>query len=607
MSSNSTPGWYDQKVPTTAEWNASYAVKVDATNGYAANLFVDGLLLDHMPIGPDEAATKGYVDQQTGSGSGFIPEAPIDTSTYGRLNQAWNAVLPITGGSLTGTLTLAADPTVALGAATKGYADLKLALTGGTLTGPLLLAADPTAAMQPATKQYVDTKAPLGGPYMPLSGGTATGLINAPYFAATASLGGTQWGVQGAYIGWNYNTGTGFNGGTDFINSHGLGSGGFAWYDTASSSGATPVLLMSIRASTGVLTVNAGANFGGPVGLPADPSTALQAVTKQYVDNHAPLGGPYLALSGGTLTGALTLAADPTAALQPVTLQYYNAHLPTVPVASSTPPVMDGAAAVGVGPTWARADHVHPSDTSRLALTGGTLTGPLIQAADPVAALGTATKQYVDLKAPLASPALTGTPTAPTAVAGTSNTQIATTAFVLGSVAASGITYDARGNVGFHTTPPVNAATYGTAGSWLFFWGMTTANFVSNLYYDGTGWRYLTAAEGWVTQQLPGSVTWAHAPSGAAGAVATVTNQMTLDSAGNLGVAGVITAGSSVSATYLHTGGTVDGSYIHSTGNIQADESKDAEESAGEARQKERVAQVVVHGLGVEDGDGGIE
>jgi hypothetical protein len=39
------------------------------------------------------------------------------------------------------------------------------------------------------------------------------------------------------------------------------------------------------------------------------------------------------------------------------------------------------------------------------------------------------------LKAPLASPALTGTPTAPTATAGTNTTQIATTAFVTGAVA----------------------------------------------------------------------------------------------------------------------------------------------------------------------------
>src|SRR6059058_5290082 len=42
------------------------------------------------------------------------------------------------------------------------------------------------------------------------------------------------------------------------------------------------------------------------------------------------------------------------------------------------------------------------------------------------------------LKAPLASPALTGTPTAPTATAGTNTTQIATTAFVTAAVSGGG-------------------------------------------------------------------------------------------------------------------------------------------------------------------------
>lgn len=65
--------------------------------------------------------------------------------------------------------------------------------------------------------------------------------------------------------------------------------------------------------------------------------------------------------------------------------------------AGSESPVMDGAAAAGASTRWARADHVHPSDTSR---------------------------------APLASPALTGTPTAPTPAAGDRSTKIATTAFM---------------------------------------------------------------------------------------------------------------------------------------------------------------------------------
>ena len=65
---------------------------------------------------------------------------------------------------------------------------------------------------------------------------------------------------------------------------------------------------------------------------------------------------------------------------------------------------MDGTAAVGTETAFARGDHRHPTDTSR---------------------------------APLASPGLTGTPTAPTAAAGTNTTQIATTAFVKTAIEAA--------------------------------------------------------------------------------------------------------------------------------------------------------------------------
>ena len=42
----------------------------------------------------------------------------------------------------------------------------------------------------------------------------------------------------------------------------------------------------------------------------------------------------------------------------------------SVPAASSSSPLMDGTAAVGTGTTFARADHVHPTDTSRQPVTG---------------------------------------------------------------------------------------------------------------------------------------------------------------------------------------------------------------------------------------------
>ena len=79
----------------------------------------------------------------------------------------------------------------------------------------------------------------------------------------------------------------------------------------------------------------------------------------------------------------------------------YIKNKPSIPTATTTTPKMDGTAAVGSETKWARGDHVHPTDTSR---------------------------------APITSPDFQGTPTAPTATAGTNTTQIATTAFVKNAV-----------------------------------------------------------------------------------------------------------------------------------------------------------------------------
>lgn len=69
----------------------------------------------------------------------------------------------------------------------------------------------------------------------------------------------------------------------------------------------------------------------------------------------------------------------------------------------SATPSMDGTASTGTSKRFAAEDHVHPTDTTL---------------------------------APKASPALTGTPTAPTATTGTATTQIATTEFVANTVGA---------------------------------------------------------------------------------------------------------------------------------------------------------------------------
>jgi hypothetical protein len=89
-----------------------------------------------------------------------------------------------------------------------------------------------------------------------------------------------------------------------------------------------------------------------------------------------------------------------------------------VALPSGNNPLMNGAAAPGVGALISRDDHIHPTDTSRasvayvdaadsanaaaaaakVAKAGDTMTGPLILNADPTNTLGAATKQYVDNK-----------------------------------------------------------------------------------------------------------------------------------------------------------------------------------------------------------------
>lgn len=75
------------------------------------------------PTNPLHAATKQYVDLRTGAG--YISDAPIDSKTYGRAGGLWAQVLPITGGTLTGNLAVAA-PSIVLGVNATAYPTLFL-------------------------------------------------------------------------------------------------------------------------------------------------------------------------------------------------------------------------------------------------------------------------------------------------------------------------------------------------------------------------------------------------------------------------------------------------------------------------------------------------
>jgi hypothetical protein len=111
-------------------------------------------------------------------------------------------------------------------------------------------------------------------------------------------------------------------------------------------------------------------------------------------------------------------------------------------------------------------------------------------------------KVELDKKAPLASPALTGTPTAPTATTGTSSTQLATTAFVASQIAASAPAKTGTGATGtWGIAITGNAATATTATTATSAAKLTTPRTLSlsgdvsgSATFDGSANATLTTA-----------------------------------------------------------------------------------------------------------------
>jgi hypothetical protein len=266
---------------------------------------------------------------------------PTGSKSPTKLSDLAANTLPLTGGALTGVLTLATDPATSLQAATKRYVDAQVATAlpkaGGILSGALTLASDPTAALQATTKQYVDGQI---GTTVPRTGCALTG----PLTLAADPAGSLQAATK-------------------------------QYVDTR--------------------VLRTGDTLTGPLVLAADPTVALQATTKGYVDNQ--IAGA-LPKSGGTLTGTLTLAADPALSMHAATKHYVDtqaaALLPLTGGALTGPLALPSnpASALQAAPK----QYVDNQVASALALSGGTLTGALTLAGDPTSSLQAATKNYVD-------------------------------------------------------------------------------------------------------------------------------------------------------------------------------------------------------------------
>ena len=326
-----------------------------------------------MPTLATHATNKGYVDQQDALS------------------------LLKAGGTMSGFIVLHADPASAMQAATKQYVDTKatsthnhdaayspvahthtyLPLAGGTLSGFLTLHADPSSAMHAVTKQYADTKAASGhnhdaaySPvahnhstlYLPLAGGTLTGFLTLHADPTNPMHASTMQYVDAR------------------------------------------ILTRATLVHTHTYLPLAGGTMTGFIVLHADPSSAMHAVTKQYVDNKAPLGGPYLPTVGGTMLGNIFLPAGdpPTMGVHATPKSYVDAG-DALKVAKAGDTMTGPLALPAVPPTLAThatsKTYVDTADALKVAKAGDTMTGFLTLHADPDAAMKAATKQYVDSRA----------------------------------------------------------------------------------------------------------------------------------------------------------------------------------------------------------------
>lgn len=212
------------------------------------------------------------------------------------------------------------------------------------------------------------------------------------------------------------------------------------------------IYFANVTASVGIYSVGFKVGATSPVILSANQSTAL------YVDGIRVYTGVTT-----TLTSNLNLLDGSAAA---PTLKFLSE--PNTGLFHPGPGLLGVAvggvesARFNVGGLIALQDHEADLDNPHVVTKAQVGLGNADNTADVDKPISTLTQTALDLKAPLASPVLTGNPTAPTGVFNTSSTQIATTAFVQAAVDAVGVDTERFSYVavGGETTVTVPFATF---------------------------------------------------------------------------------------------------------------------------------------------------
>ena len=320
---------------------------------------------------------------------------------------------------------------------------------------------------------------------VPTSGGTFTGQVygvtanpgdNSTQFATTAFVDNAIAGISAGVTSFNTRTGAVVPATGDYTVSQVTGAAPLAspaFTGTPTAPTATAGTNTTQVATTAFVTAAVAAGGSGVTSFNTRTGAVVPATgdyTVAQVTGAAPLASP-------ALTGTPTA---PTATAGTNTTQLATTAFVTAAVAAGTAGVSSFNTRTGaVVP--ATGDYTVAQVTGAAPIASPTFTG--VPAA-PTATAGTSTTQVATTAfvgaaitaggflttasaastyAPLASPALTGNPTAPTATAGTNTTQVATTAFVTTAVAGVTSGYAPLASPTFTGTPAAPTATAGTS------------------------------------------------------------------------------------------------------------------------------------------------
>ena len=312
--------------------------------------------------------TSGVLELDVLAGGG-LTAAPGVESTGLRLSDATvdninDRLSKTAGGTVTGeviidsngSLLLGYTPTQTTHAVTKQYADAADAVIQGQVT--TLQGKVTTLESDPTTKTYVDTQV---GTRVAKSGGTMTG-----YLVLHAAPVSNMQAANKQYVDNSINTHTT----NDALH---LTPEQNTWIDsivaTAEEVNYLSGLEGDVQEQLDSKVSKEGSTMTGPLILSGAPVAALQAATKQYVDDADALK---VNKAGDTLTGPLTLSGAPASALHASTKQYVD----------STNSTLNSTLTTAIG--------------GKVAKSGDTMTGPLTLSGAPASALHASTKQYVD-------------------------------------------------------------------------------------------------------------------------------------------------------------------------------------------------------------------